>query len=460
MAQSTYDSHNVYVNVPIRNPTTSKETIRAVFEQQLLQPLLDKADDWKCSIERFAVPVSSLPYFNNANSVYKIALSWRGVQYQETITVPAYSALNPTNTYYINQFLDALNSALQTQYVLVQAANTTDYQLLNNHQPYFEYDAKSQLISVVTDKGVWTSGIATLFPAIYLNTPLANLLQGLPQQEITLNSVGGLDSQLVIVDRPIQLGSQPLIPFSSSTQTYTKGETETTISMTALPFGLPIGAQLTVGSSTSPIPQVVTLSAAAAAGATSVTVTSFVTAFAYATGDIISYQPPALNTTEDEVSSAVGWFNAYSIVVQSRQMPFRKLNVPANGLTGGQAQNTSLAAQAVVADVLYPGGERVTADNSIQYIPVERRWIDMISDGNVSFLDASLWWSDQSGNLSPILLAPGQSGSILFLFRRRFEHVAVVDQKAEAGLAAFGGAGGAARLCGKRKGDFVTPRRL
>jgi len=82
--------------------------------------------------------------------------------------------------------------------------------------------------------------------------------------------------------------------------------------------------------------------------------------------------------------------------------------------------------------------------------------IDLISDGDISFLDCKFSWSDTNGNLSPIILQPGETASVLFLFRQKHEHVMVAStldtEEAEKMGGAFGGAGGmAARRTMKRK---------
>ena len=80
---------------------------------------------------RFSLPISALPYFDGAAPVLKIALSWRGVAYQNTVTVPSYSAAagQSTNVYFIQQVTSALNTALATSYASIIVANPTDYQV-------------------------------------------------------------------------------------------------------------------------------------------------------------------------------------------------------------------------------------------------------------------------------------------------------------------------------------------
>lgn len=104
MAKVSEFAHNLYLSIPISNPSSATTTINAQFQQQLSQQtFIEKADDWRVTVVRFSLPISALPYFNSSASVYKIALSWRGVTYQQTISVPSYSAGagQSANVYYI-----------------------------------------------------------------------------------------------------------------------------------------------------------------------------------------------------------------------------------------------------------------------------------------------------------------------------------------------------------------------
>ena len=347
---------------------------------------------------------------------------------------------------------------MATAYAAVIAANPTDYQLYAGHAPYFAFNSTTDLITLYVDAGAWKTGTATLLPGIYLNTPLSNLLAGIPQSFISYNSVGGLDDLIQIPAPTVQTTTQPAqVFFTTNNAAVAINSSETSITVTATPFGLPVGALLNYTSYASSTPQQLTVSTAVAGSATTIDVNTFITAFAEAKGDQVFWVPPALQAVADETSSVASWFNAYSVAVESQQMPFRKQVIPGTIQAGGQLGDDQLAPQSIVADFLYPGQERLTSTNSLVYYPqAEWRWIDLISDGDVSFLDCKFSWSDTNGNLSPIILQPGETASVLFLFRQKHEHVVVAStldtEEAEKMGGAFGGAGGmAGRRAMKRK---------
>lgn len=177
----------------------------------------------------------------------------------------------------------AINAALVTAYAAVIAANPTDYQLYAGHAPYFVFNSTTDLITLYVDAGVWQTGTATLLPGIYLNTPLSNLLAGIPQSFISYNSVGGLDDLIQIPAPTAQTTTQPAqVFFTTNNAAVAMDQTETSVTVTATPFGLPVGALLNYTSYASSTQQQLTVATATASAATSIPVNSYVTAFAEA----------------------------------------------------------------------------------------------------------------------------------------------------------------------------------
>lgn len=427
MAESAFAQNN-YLNVVINNDSKNTTLVPAIYSQQLTQPYLRKADEWKMSIIRFSLPVDSLPYFTASANTYYISLSWRAANYTGAIPVTSFSSINSSAVYFINQWLDSVNGVLRTLYQSVITANPSDAMLYAGHSPYFQFDSATQLISLVTDAGTWDTGTATFLPGIFCNTALSNLFSGIPQRLIAYNSVSHLDSQFQIVKRPNNITVQPLQPFATSNQTYAKNAgSETSFTSTAIPFALPVGAVLQDQNS-SVLYQNITLTAAAASGATALTVAAFVPNFAIAPGDNLAWLPPPLTSTRDEVSSAAAWFNAFSVVVQSRQLPARPENLPASTLMGASqnAMTNTLSQQSIVSDFLFPSEDRISGSTSLIYLPsAQYRYVDLISDGAISFIDLSFYWSDFAGNLTLIQLQPGQTASCKLIFERKHQHVVV-----------------------------------
>jgi hypothetical protein len=202
----------------------------------------------------------------------------------------------------------------------------------------------------------------------------------------------------------------------------------------------------------------------------------------------------------DETSSVASWFNAYSVAVQSQVMPFRKqftasTQLALAGGTTGVAQ--TLAPQPIVADFLYarvlcffgtftkntklnlmraPGtparnGSRAPSRSFIFLVPNGDGYarstalsdpvqIDMIHDGALQELDMQFSFSDQGGNLSPIVLQPGEAASVLLMFVPKYSRVqasvAPRVSEDERAMASFGGAGGQAGMMASRKRKMVT----
>lgn len=225
-ALSLDSAHNIYLPLTISNSSTATQPVLAKLSQQISEPFLERADDYKCTIVRFSLPINALPYFSSSAATYKVALSWRGTSYQQTLSVASYSSLagSSSSVFYIAQFVSALNVALAASYAAVIAANTGDAQLYAGHAPYVVFNSTTDLLSLIVDAGVWNTGTATFLPLIYLNTPLSVLLSGLPQYEASINSVGGLDDYIVIDPNNLGNDSTQLAAqfFVTSNQTYTK----------------------------------------------------------------------------------------------------------------------------------------------------------------------------------------------------------------------------------------------
>lgn len=125
-----------------------------------------------------------------------------------------------------------------------------------------------------------------------------------------------------------------------------------------------------------------------------------------------------------EFSTLACWVGFKSIVITTGTIPIVAEGIPsashnANGLVSNSGEPTYLS---IVSDydALFDDVGGASFVNSMQYSPnSEYRLIDMTSTQPLTSFDIECWWMDVSGGLHPLQLAPNESASIKFIFRRK-----------------------------------------
>lgn len=146
---------HIYYDMSLNN-TTNAPITAALFDQRS-QPLVDNPNKYHLSVVRFCIPTSYIPIFiwpdagdNTANNnYYSVTIRRAGVDYRTYLT---YVCQNTPDdkfniarrfVYSYQQFIDAINIALNTSFVAAGGTATIP--------PYLIFDSVSGLFSIVAE---------------------------------------------------------------------------------------------------------------------------------------------------------------------------------------------------------------------------------------------------------------------------------------------------------------------
>jgi len=215
-----------YYNLSITNPINKPVGgfgLEASISANNNIPLLQKPEDYYCSIIRFEIPGFNIPLIqffvqepvtDINKGIYSFTIgdnttygSQTFVIYKPQLLLPPYeipvvgTPKQNFGTYYYflydyTWFIDLLNTAL--------ASAVTSYNTASGNTataPFFYYDAPTQLITLYADKAFYDQSLANPIK-IYFNNPLRNFLAGLSYVYCSLVSPPnlGLDDFIVIKD--------------------------------------------------------------------------------------------------------------------------------------------------------------------------------------------------------------------------------------------------------------------
>lgn len=437
------DTHRLYVNVQLANPANATALQPASFTCNLIEGAgIAPMASFDATVARFFLPLSSLPYFDSSKQQFFVTLTYNGVDYKQQVNVISYATGDP-NVYYVQQWIDSINAALNQAYAALVAAITPTAQFWPNRAPFLQFNSATNLISLVTDAGSWEN-TAPGSPIIWFNTPLALQLRNLPQRQLAYNSVSGKDSQVVILTR----GATPIAnpgPTLESTQIsglvpfcgYAGGTMATTFTSIALAangastMALPTGTKIVLANpSNIGIPSffyVFTLSASVAIGALSLPVVSYTqpgSPFAPGIGVPLYVLPPTQLITQEEAPSVLNWWTTTRICLVSTLLSARnELNTfPELGPIGA-GQSGLLKPQNILADYVITPSDRLQGNTTLVMIPQPNfRWFDLMSEDDFKIADFAFYATDDVGpqpqNLQLINFEPGQGGGIKLLFSK------------------------------------------
>lgn len=118
----------------------------------------------------------------------------------------------------------------------------------------------------------------------------------------------------------------------------------------------------------------------------------------------------------DSAPSTASWSSVRSLILES-SMPFRSETVPSSEGNDLNADSEFT----ILSDFLIPVESKVTDFRVVnEYLPTaEYRYVDLVSDSALRIIDASIFWTDFSGNRYPLYMLPQKSFSVKILFHRR-----------------------------------------
>jgi len=188
------DNHT-YLNVSILNPIDSTQQIQANFKRTLNMPLLYDPSAFTVALMSLDMPAISIPLFKFVNNTYRVTLSYLGVNYSQALTFVSYSTADIKDqfVFYVQQFLDSINNALQNQFTLLNTATPG----VVNAAPYIVYQFGK--FSLICDGLNYNSNLANPVK-IFFNQTLFDFF--IPMQSYTfgLNLPSFQDVQLLIKD--------------------------------------------------------------------------------------------------------------------------------------------------------------------------------------------------------------------------------------------------------------------
>jgi len=164
------DQNNIYVNASLYNNTT--QTISAILEITLTQPILDQSDKYKMCVVRFDIPLSSLQ-----NSIMNIVMDTIfntppgfsvGFLYKNQVAAYSVAPQNPINTMadFVN-FINKLSTAALEELVLSYGITVND--------PYLYWDPTTHLLNYVYPYYLQSQQIFPIF-----SQPLFNIIGSFP----------------------------------------------------------------------------------------------------------------------------------------------------------------------------------------------------------------------------------------------------------------------------------------
>jgi hypothetical protein len=117
---------NIVANLSLYNPPTSSSPIEASIDVSLEKPIVKKMSDYKLTIARFRVPLfSTYPAFDLKNLFFQVTFHYSNTNYSQSLTISSI-------IYSISEFVNAVNSLLQTAYNLAGLpSNTPPYIFLS-----------------------------------------------------------------------------------------------------------------------------------------------------------------------------------------------------------------------------------------------------------------------------------------------------------------------------------------
>lgn len=203
---------NIYVNVTISN-NDSVVPIVAEYLVSKTIPILNKCDDYFCSIIRFDIPLNKVPIFIcpiipgsllTQKTPLIIGIRTGGVNYPINLTYIPDNTLSPVNQTDTDKQIITEYYFCYTYQILINMINNALMDAFNlsglgGNPPYIYYDAQTKLINLIVEAVNFTNG----YPAppnatIFLNSQLLNYLEAIEVKFFGFNQSQGRDYEFVL----------------------------------------------------------------------------------------------------------------------------------------------------------------------------------------------------------------------------------------------------------------------
>lgn len=165
---SEADQNHIFYNAYLFNPDPVNSTL-CYFQDNRSQAILENADDFVCSVIRFAIPSSNIPICFFDNYAYSVGFGYNGSTYTASLNYVSngYPQINGKQPVWsVDQFLRSVNAAFATACSSLTTANPSLASTIT-FAPYVLYNDQTQLFSMNAainpfDNVLYPSGVQIL----------------------------------------------------------------------------------------------------------------------------------------------------------------------------------------------------------------------------------------------------------------------------------------------------------
>ena len=181
-----------YVNVLQTAQTLEPSNIY----QRYARPLINKAEDYYISIDRFKIPLTTIPLFifNNTPNYYYVNLTFNNNSFQSgqipLTFIPWCDNLLPSNqayyyVYHFDTFIKMINKAIAQAFVVLQGLTSLPG---GARPPYFDISLPNFLLHYYAQEAYYEEdATASTKFQLYCNNHLVQFLTGMPVEYNALN---------------------------------------------------------------------------------------------------------------------------------------------------------------------------------------------------------------------------------------------------------------------------------
>ena len=329
------------------------------YLKQFSQSIVTKADDFYLSIDRFNIPMTSIPIFiyqltphvdpitgltTYTDTEYSIELEYNGVFSGQTfIQYVSNTPVTSSFYYYVfnyNAFIRMINTAISTAFTTLGGIITLP---TGSVAPYFEIDQNTKMMSLVVQNNYFNGTIGWLPLKLYANIKMLRFLNGIPL-EFTYQSPTRI---LLFIVEDLHNNLERRVPFDLT-------PTDPTL-----------------------------------------------------------YDFLIMNS-EYGAQTLINWNDAKGFVFTTDTLPINPENLPST------ANQSMLVSRGILANFDFIYTESTPKPLSAQYIlqsPYKK--IDLISSVPINILDIAVAWYDYNNNLHECYLYDGEAMSIRLVFLRK-----------------------------------------
>lgn len=170
-SQLTQDDHFIYFNSNLKNTSLTTEDIKAEFEANRRDNILENPSDFVCAIDRFKIPSNLIPIMEFEDNINEVIMTYDGAEVREYVQWVPTSVPQITRQwiFHYQHFLDMLNTTISS----VHAALLILKPALPNDIPFVTYNSDTNLFDLYFDE-TW---LAVDTAKLGFNQPLSSLFE-------------------------------------------------------------------------------------------------------------------------------------------------------------------------------------------------------------------------------------------------------------------------------------------